>query len=142
MLQLRGQSRNIAIVLDEYGATSGLITLEDLLEEIVGDIRDEYDEEEEDDIRKISDCEYIVDGGTKLDDIDEILGTHLESDEYDSIAGHIINILEHIPSAGESIEIESGIRLVVDSWIKTESKKFTSMYPRNLPPSLNNRIYA
>ncbi len=129
MLQLRGQSRNIAIVLDEYGATSGLITLEDLLEEIVGDIRDEYDEEEEDDIRKISDCEYIVDGGTKLDDIDEILGTHLESDEYDSIAGHIINILEHIPSAGESIEIESGIRLVVDSMDKNRIEKIHIYVP-------------
>ena len=129
MLQLRGQSRNIAIVLDEYGATSGLITLEDLLEEIVGDIRDEYDEEEEDDIQKINDCEYIVDGGTKLDDIDEMLGTHLESDEYDSIAGHVMNILEHIPQAGESIEIESGIRLVVDSMDKNRIEKIHIYVP-------------
>ena len=104
MLQLREQSNNIAIVLDEYGATSGLITLEDLLEEIVGEIRDEYDEEEEDVIQKINDYEYIVDGSTKLDDINDALGTEFESNDYDSIAGHVINLLEHIPAAGESID--------------------------------------
>ncbi len=129
MLQLREQSINIAIVLDEYGATSGLITLEDLLEEIVGEIRDEYDEDEEDVIQRISDVEYIVDGATKLDDINEVLETHFESDDYDSIAGHVINLLEHIPAAGESIETEEGIRLVVDSMEKNRIDKIHIYLP-------------
>lgn len=131
MLQLREQSNNIAIVLDEYGATSGLITLEDLLEEIVGEIRDEYDEEEEDVIKKISDYEYIVDGSTKLDDINDELGTKFESDDYDSIAGHVINLLEHIPSTGESIETEEGIRLIVDSMEKNRIDKIHIYLPES-----------
>ena len=129
MLQLREQSNNIAIVLDEYGATSGLITLEDLLEEIVGEIRDEYDEEEEDVIQKINDYEYIVDGSTKLDDINDALGTEFESNDYDSIAGHVINLLEHIPAAGESIDTEEGIRLVVDSMEKNRIDKIHIYLP-------------
>jgi CBS domain containing-hemolysin-like protein len=90
-------------VLDEYGATVGLITIEDLLEEIVGEIRDEYDYDEEDNIKPVSDNEFIVDGYTKLDDINETLGLDLESDEYDSIAGHIIYLLDHLPEEGESV---------------------------------------
>ena len=129
MLQLREQSINIAIVLDEYGATSGLITLEDLLEEIVGEIRDEYDEDEEDVIQRVSDVEYIVDGATKLDDINEVLGTNIDSDDYDSIAGHVINLLEHIPTVGESIETEEGIRLVVDSMDKNRIDKIHIYLP-------------
>lgn len=129
MLQLREQSKNIAIVLDEYGATSGLITLEDLLEEIVGEIRDEYDEEEEDVIQKVSDLEYIVDGVAKLDDINDELDTKFESDDYDSIAGHVINLLEHIPTTGESIETEDGIRLVVESMDKNRIGKIHIYLP-------------
>lgn len=117
MIKMRERSFNIAIVLDEYGATAGLITLEDLLEEIVGEIRDEYDEEEVDDIRKLSDDEYVVSGYAKLDDINEALETHFESDDYDSIAGHMIHELEHIPKAGETIERES-YRFVIEKMDK------------------------
>lgn len=117
MMKMRDQSFNIAIVLDEYGATAGLITLEDLLEEIVGEIRDEYDEEEFDQIQKVSDDEYIVDGSTKLDDINDELDTDFDSDDYDSIAGHLINELEHIPKQGEFIETE-GFKFVVEKMDK------------------------
>lgn len=103
LIEMRKESIALAIVLDEYGATAGLITLEDLLEEIVGDIRDEYDENEEDDIQKLSDVEYIANGAAKLDEINEVIGLELESDDYDSIAGHIINLLEHLPEEGETI---------------------------------------
>lgn len=103
LIEMRKDSLSIAIVLDEYGSTAGLITLEDLLEEIVGEIRDEYDEDEEDSIRCINEHEYIVDGNTKLDDINEIIGLNIESDDYDSIAGHIIDLLDHLPEEGESI---------------------------------------
>lgn len=104
LIEMRRDSISLAIVLDEYGATVGLITIEDLLEEIVGEIRDEYDEDEEDSIKAISQNEYIVDGFTKLDEINDVLGLHLESDDYDSIAGHIIYLLEHLPEEGESVE--------------------------------------
>ena len=103
LIEMRKDHISLAIVLDEYGATTGLITLEDLLEEIVGEIRDEYDEDEEDSIRKIGDNEYIVDGNTKLDEINEFIDLDLESDDYDSIAGHIIFLLDHLPEKGETI---------------------------------------
>ena len=83
MVDMQKNSISMAMVLDEYGAVAGLITLEDLLEEIVGEIRDEYDEEEKDDIRKVNEHEYTVDGTTKLEDIDKLLDLHLESEDYD-----------------------------------------------------------
>jgi CBS domain containing-hemolysin-like protein len=117
LIQMRQNSINISIVLDEYGATAGIITLEDLLEEIVGEIRDEYDDDEEDDIRKLSPGEYRVDGSTRLEDINETFGCHIESDDYDSIAGHMISVLEHIPVEGEEIT-ESSIRFVIEKMDK------------------------
>ncbi len=104
MSELRDKYKSLAIVLDEYGATAGLITIEDLLEEIVGEIRDEYDHDETDLIKKINDFEYEADGQAKLDDINEEIGLDIESDDYDSIAGHVIHLLSHLPSAGESVE--------------------------------------
>lgn len=103
LIEMRKDSISLAIILDEYGVTAGLITLEDLLEEIVGEIRDEYDENEQDDIQCISDTEFLANGTTKLDEINEVVGLHLESDDYDSIAGHIINLLEHLPNEGETV---------------------------------------
>lgn len=103
LIEMRKDSIPMAIVLDEYGATAGLITLEDLLEEIVGEIRDEYDVNEEDAIQIISDTEFIANGTAKLDEVNEAIGLNLESDDYDSIAGHIINLLEHLPQEGETI---------------------------------------
>ncbi len=101
--EMKRDSIAMAIVLDEYGSTVGVITLEDLLEEIVGEIRDEYDSDEEDEIQIINENEYIVDGGTKLDDINEILELNLTSEDYDSIAGHVINLLDHLPEEGEIV---------------------------------------
>lgn len=103
LIEMRRNHISIAIVLDEYGATAGLITIEDLLEEIVGEIRDEYDDDEEDCIQSVSENEFIVDGNTKLNDINEVLKLNLESDDYDSIAGHIIYLLDHLPDIGESV---------------------------------------
>lgn len=107
LIEMRNESISLAIVLDEYGATAGLITIEDLLEEIVGEIRDEYDDDEEDCIQELSDNEYIVDGNTKLDDINDTLGLDIESSDYDSIAGHIIYLLDHLPEEGESVEVDN-----------------------------------
>ena len=108
------QGAAYAIVLDEYGATAGLITLEDMLEEIVGEIRDEYDADEEDSIRKINPKEYVIEGAMKLDDLDDQLGLDLKSEDYDSVGGYIIGLLDHLPQAGE--EVTSGnLRFVVDT---------------------------
>lgn len=101
--EMKQESIPMAIVLDEYGATAGILTIEDLIEEIVGEIRDEYDANEEDDITMIDDSDFVLLGVAKLDDINQKLGIHIESDEYDSIAGHIINLLDHFPDAGEKV---------------------------------------
>lgn len=103
MLELRKASSSVAIVLDEYGSTAGLITLEDLLEEIVGEIRDEYDADEVDPIQRIGEDEYLAEGIARLDEVNEYIGLNLDSDDYDSIAGHIISLLEHLPKVGESV---------------------------------------
>ena len=114
MVELRKTMNSVAIVLDEYGATAGLITLEDMLEEIVGEIRDEYDADEEVSIRKINPKEYVIEGAMKLDDLDDQLGLDLKSEDYDSVGGYIIGLLDHLPQAGE--EVTSGnLRFVVDT---------------------------
>ena len=132
---MRENSINISIVLDEYGATAGIITLEDLLEEIVGEIRDEYDDDEEDPIKKVNTSEYLVDGSTRLDDINETFGCHIESDDYDSIAGHMINILEHIPTVGEEIT-EDYIRFVIE---KMDKNRIDTIHVYLTEPESNMR---
>lgn len=122
LIEMRRNSISLAIVLDEYGATVGLITIEDLLEEIVGEIRDEYDDDEEDCIKAICENEYLVDGYTKIDEINETLGLTLESDDYDSIAGHIIYLLDHLPEEGETV-IENNIVFTVASVDKNRVDK-------------------
>ena len=114
LVEMREASFNIAIVLDEYGETAGLITLEDILEEIVGEIHDEYDENEEDFVQKINEREYIVEGSMNLDDLNDRLDLDLTSDEYDSLGGFIIERLDRLPEVGDHITTETGIRLIVE----------------------------
>lgn len=103
MVEMRGTFKNIVIVLDEYGATAGLITLEDMLEEIVGELRDEFDEDEEESLVETEPGIYCVAGGMKLNDINDRLGLELESEDYDSVGGLIIGLLDHLPDAGEEV---------------------------------------
>lgn len=121
MEELKKTSNNITIVLDEYGSTVGMITLEDLLEEIVGEIRDEYDEDEKDPIEKISDNEYIIAGMTKLDDFNELAGTDLSSEEYDSVGGFIIELLDRLPETGDQV-ILPGLTFTVEKIDKNRIK--------------------
>jgi putative hemolysin len=130
MMEMRENSISLAIVLDEYGATVGLVTLEDLLEEIVGEIRDEYDESEKELIQKISDYEYIVEGSSKLEDLHDQIGLELTSEDYDSIGGIVIELLDRLPQAGESVTTESGIRLVVDEVEKNRIDKVHIYLPQ------------
>ena len=119
LMEMKQFSVNLAIVLDEYGSTAGMITLEDLLEEIVGEIRDEYDADEEEDLKTIiPEREYVSDGSAKLDDINDALDFELESDDYDSIGGYMIEHLDHLPTTGESFECEDGLKFVVDKMEK------------------------
>lgn len=122
MMEMRRTFGNMVIVLDEYGATAGLITLEDMLEEIVGEIRDEYDEDEEDEIREITPDEYLVQGATKLGDLNDRLGLSLESEDYDSIGGLVIGLLEHLPEEGEAVD-HGNLRLLVEHVEKNRIEK-------------------
>lgn len=113
LMEMREKFVNVSFVLNEYGATVGMITLEDLLEEIVGEIRDEYDADEEELIKEIEERVYLVEGSMKLNDINDELGTELESEDYDSIGGLIIENLDRLPEEGESITTPQGIVLQV-----------------------------
>ena len=111
--EMKKEKSQMAIVVDEYGGTAGLLTIEDLVEVIVGDIDDEYDEEEEE-IVKISDNEYLVEGSTRISDVNEKLGINFESDEFDSIGGFIIGYLKRIPEENELIEV-GNVKFSVES---------------------------
>lgn len=119
--EMKREKSQMAIVVDEYGGTAGLITIEDLVEVIVGDIEDEYDEEE-DEIQVISPTEYLVEGSTKISDVNEILDIELESEEFDSIGGYIIGYIKHIPEENELIEVD-GIKFNIESVDKNRIKK-------------------
>lgn len=108
LIEMRGCSNNIAFVLSEYGTTVGMITMEDILEEIVGEIRDEYDEDEEELIQKQADGSYLVEGGMRLSDINDAINSAFDSENYDSIAGLMIEKLERLPEDQEVIALEDG----------------------------------
>ncbi|MDO4298806.1 MAG: hemolysin family protein [Lachnospiraceae bacterium] len=118
LMEMQKNSVSIAIVLDEYGSSVGMISLEDLLEEIVGEIRDEYDEDEKDLIQMVNDREYLIEGSVKLDDLNDAIGLSLASEDYDSIGGLIIEKLDHLPTEGESVTTEDGITLKVEQMDK------------------------
>ncbi|MCM1273507.1 MAG: hemolysin family protein [Clostridium sp.] len=98
---MKTSSVTMAVVLDEYGVTSGIITMEDLIEEIVGEIRDEYDQDEANSIKTIGENVYDIDASIKLNDLNDAIGTSLSSDDYDSLAGFVIELLDKLPDEGE-----------------------------------------
>lgn len=129
MIEMREKTTNVAFVLNEYGSTVGMITLEDLLEEIVGEIRDEYDEDEEKYIQEIKDNVYLVEGGMKLDDINDALEITLESEDYDSLGGLMIEKLDRLPEEDEEIELDSGIRLKAQGIVHNRITKVLMTIP-------------
>lgn len=129
LAEMRQNSIPMVLVLDEYGDTVGLITLEDLLEEIVGEIRDEFDEEEKERIQEIGEQEYLVEGSLKLDDLNDAIGTSFDSEDYDSVGGLIIEKLDHLPEAGEAAELEDGTTLQVMEMDKNRIDKVKVTLP-------------
>ena len=119
--QMRADRLAMAIVLDEYGGTSGLVTMEDMVEEIVGEIADEFDDEEEE-IEVVQENEFVVEGSTRLEDLNEMVGCQLESDEVDTIAGYVLLILKDFPKGGEELETD-GLRIRIESMDKNRIEK-------------------
>lgn len=136
LLEMQKNSVSISIVLDEYGISVGMVSLEDLLEEIVGEIRDEYDEDEEDLIQKLSDLEYKIEGSVKLADINTALGLSLLSEDYDSIGGLIIEMLDHLPTEDETVTTADGIILTVEKMDKNRIETVHVTLPEPIPEEL------
>lgn len=105
---------SMAIVVDEYGGTAGLVTMEDLLEEIVGEIRDEHDEDEQEPIRVISEEEAVVDAGTNIEDVNARLQTDIPSEDFETIGGYTVGVFGRLPSEGEEVDVDGHTRLRVE----------------------------
>jgi magnesium and cobalt transporter len=106
--ELRTNGNHMAIVVDEYGQSAGLVTIEDVLEQIVGEIEDEHDEHEDEGyISQRSPSEYMIKALTPMDEFDEYFSTQLATDEYDTVGGFIVSQLEHMPKKGESLVVDA-----------------------------------
>jgi len=110
--EMRSGSVTTAVILDEYGGTSGLVSVEDMIEEIVGEIYDEHDEANED-IKHIAADEYYVEGVTRIDDFNEMTGGELASEDYESIGGYALGLFGRIPQVGEAVNSECGFMFTV-----------------------------
>ena len=128
-IEMRKSSIPLAIVLDEYGVTAGMITLEDLLEEIVGEIRDEYDSDEVDAIEQLSEYEYMILGSTNLDDVNDALDLDFESDDYDTIGGYCLQLLDHLPEENETIFTEDDVVIKIKEVEKNRIEKIYIRVP-------------
>ena len=127
LVEMRAAHINIAIVLDEYGTCAGMLTMEDMLEEIVGEIRDEYDDDEVDEIRAISELEYEASGIAGIDDINEALGLSLDSEDYDTIGGYVLGLSDAFPENGQEFYTEEGLFIRVES---IENHRIDRLYLR------------
>ena len=129
LMELRKTPFSLAFVLSEYGVCVGMVTLEDLLEEIVGEIRDEYDADEEEFFKKVEKNAYLIDASRKIDDVNDELGLKLNSEDYDSIGGLVIQILDRMPERGDEVVTKEGIKLKVQSTDKNRIKKVLLRLP-------------
>lgn len=121
---MKKNKTQIAVVVDEYGGTEGVITLEDLIEDILGNIQDEYDNEE-DEIRRLSDGKFTVDGSTSIEDVEELTGKELSDEDSDTIAGFILGKLGRIPTEGEQPSVEAeGLRFTATH---TDGRRITEV---------------
>jgi CBS domain containing-hemolysin-like protein len=132
--ELQERKIHMAIVIDEYGGTAGLVTIEDLVEEIVGEIQDEYDSDEEDEYEKISDDEYLFDAGIHVDDVNELLAVHLPDDETDTLGGYVLNVLGRVPLGGETFQ-DIGLEIKVEV---ITGRRIRKVRVRRLPPPVTH----
>lgn len=123
--EMRQKRTHMAIVVDEYGGTAGLVTIEDLLEQIVGDIRDEYDDDEEAEWRDMGNGEYLVDGSLDIDDLNDLLKTDLSSEDSDTLAGLIYTVLGRVPTPNEVVNLDSKVEAHVHSLEGRRIRKVT-----------------
>jgi putative hemolysin len=119
--EMRTNRNHMVVIIDEYGGTEGIVTIEDVVEEIVGDIEDEYDKKIKE-IEVIKEDEYLVNGNVRIDIINELIGTHIESEDFDTIAGFVIGIIDRLPEAGEEIEY-GNIRFIIENIDRNRIKK-------------------
>ena len=134
LVEVKEKTTTVTFVLNEYGATVGMITLEDLLEEIVGEIRDEYDADEIERIKNVGERTWLIEGSMKLDDINDELGTDLDSEDYDSISGIIIESLDRLPEDNEEVTLANGIRLKVQGIDQNRINKVLVTLPEEQEP--------
>jgi CBS domain containing-hemolysin-like protein len=132
LAELQQQRIHMAVVVDEYGGTAGLVTLEDIVEEIVGEIRDEYDTTEEAPYQKISDDEYLFDGGINIDDVNELLDLKLPSDDADTLGGYIYGQLGRVPASGDQLT-EGNVVMEVQH---VTGRRIRKVRVRKTPPTL------
>jgi len=127
MREMQAEKVSVAIVVDEYGGTAGLVTMEDLLEEIVGEIMDEYDAEQQDlppEIKEAANGDVIVDARMNIDDVNEKLGLNLPTEDFESIGGYTFGLFGRVPMPGEHLSIDGGLTLVVE---KTSGRRLLSV---------------
>ena len=133
-MEMRDNSQPMAIVLDEYGAVAGLVTLEDLLEELVGEIRDEYDSDEEDDIVCTDgekESEYDVLGSVNLEDLCNELPLNFTSEDYDTLGGFLVGEFDHFPEAGETYVSSDGVILKITAASEKRVERVHIRFPMN-----------
>lgn len=138
MIEMRDRSMAVTIVLDEYGSAVGMITFEDLIEEVVGEIRDEYDADEKDLIHRISDRQYLVAGSVKLDDLNDATSLDLHSDDYDSIGGYLIEQLGHLAVRGDRVTTQDSLMLIADKVSGNRILKVRIVLPEKEPDQVTD----
>ncbi|KVW92737.1 HlyC/CorC family transporter [Thiobacillus denitrificans] len=130
--EFRSNRNHIAIVVDEYGGVAGLVTIEDVLEQIVGDIEDEYDfDETEDNIIRENEGVFRVKAATEIDDFNQTLGAHFSDEEFDTVGGLVVSRFGHLPKRGESVQFDG----FLFSILRADSRRLHAVRVTRLPPA-------
>jgi magnesium and cobalt transporter len=135
--EFRSNRNHIAIVVDEYGGVAGLVTIEDVLEQIVGDIEDEYDfDETEDNIIRENEGVFRVKAGTEIEDFNQTLGAHFSDEEFDTVGGLVVSRFGHLPKRGESVQFDG----FLFSILRADSRRLHAVRVTRLPPEENAQL--
>jgi putative hemolysin len=135
--EMQKQNFHMAIVVDEYGGTAGLVTMEDLLEEIVGEITDEYDQPEPV-VERMANGALRVPGRTPIDEVNELLDVHLPREEWDTVGGLVFNTLGHVPTEGECLQVD-GLEFCAE---RMQGRRIVSVIITRLPQSVTEEASA